>query len=246
MRNRHNCKSPKREQLKLCGAWAEGDDSNSTELQLATPGPFRALALALAWGAGAQTSARGRTERKLHPRASEVVVRSWRALRLKIAVRRGKGVLRPCTWPDGCGGPLGAALSVVSAPLRRNLSGRPKHETERRFAPVRRTSRGKRRVRLQRDGSGGMEYEKDCRSELANTGGMHLPARPLVKKRKSALKSQGQRQDSAVRYAQSPRRAYEDRRSMDICRMEIQTVKRNTYHFPTIFVGGGCHSSTRS
>jgi hypothetical protein len=99
-------------------------------------------------------------------------VRSWRALRLKIAVRRGKGVLRPCTWPDGCGGPLGAALSAVSAPLRRNLSGRPKHETERRFAPVRRTSRGKRRVRLQRDGSGGPEYEKVCRSELANTGGM--------------------------------------------------------------------------
>eukprot|EP01046_Picozoa_sp_COSAG06_P040675 COSAG06_NODE_4948_length_3839_cov_3.741979_7_plen_256_part_01 len=71
--NRHNCKSPQSGALKLCGTWAEGDDSNSTELQLATPGPFRALALALARGAGAQTSARGRTERKLHPRASEVV-----------------------------------------------------------------------------------------------------------------------------------------------------------------------------
>ena len=185
-------------------------------MQLAPRWPFRALALALEWGAGAQTSARGRTERKLHPRASEVVVRSWRALRLKIAVRRGKGVLRPCTWPDGCGGPLGAALSAVSAPLRRNLSGRPKHETERRFAPVRRTSRGKRRVRLRRHGSGGLEYEKVCRSELANTGGM-----PTGVPRISA------------------------NFSFSHTKSNMRQWPSMLYRCPTI-CWGGCHSSTRS
>jgi hypothetical protein len=62
VRNRHSITAnPKREQLKLCGAWAEGVGSDSTKSQLAPRWPFRALALALDWGAGAQTSARGRT-----------------------------------------------------------------------------------------------------------------------------------------------------------------------------------------
>jgi hypothetical protein len=99
---------------------------------------------------------------KAAPHANEVAVRSWRVLWLKIAVRRGKGALRPCTWSYGCGEPLGAALGAVLAPLRQNLSGRPKPETERRFARAKRTSSGKRRIQLQRGGSGGLDYGKVC------------------------------------------------------------------------------------